>query len=329
MEMDNFIKTLKEDLKRANLILFSNKQITYEIPERSDFHILVLGSLKFNDCAELEANNVIKDFLETSPYFHSITSKPIILKARSCHILFESLILVCYENLNEITLKRFHLKNSHISYEDSIRNPVPIDRYLTGNNQRFFVSCLSFEDGTYELNLYDELLKLKQFVSLGNKAGFKPISIHMNLDVLFVFMAGDSHLEIKSFNLDLKQTSSDVQLFGIQKLCNSFDTENFSTKGFGNFIFIKQKFLLGNRITIVDFQTNTVQWRVDLNYFFDKFYVDLVLKQVTFFCQGRIYVYDIQMNKYVKKMSFLDSDNGLCEFDYFRDGEIYFLTPYE
>lgn len=330
MELENFIKTLKADLSTANLILFSNKKITYAIPERTNFHILDLGTLKFNDCDELVANNVIKDFLGTSPYFSHITRKPNIFNIRSSHILSESLLLVCYDTFNEITLKRFLLKNSHISYQYRFLEKKPERKLLTGNNHQFFVTCACFENGNFELILFDDQLRPKKKNQIAGK-GMEPASIHLTVDNLFVVMASaQNKLTIRRFNMSLEQSTSDVELFGIQLMGKrTFDVKTFSTNGFKDLIFIKQKFLLGTRVTAVDLRTNEVMWRVDLNYFFDKYYVDCEHRQLLFFCQGMTFVYDIASRKYVSTMSFHQSEKCICEFDFFRDGEIYFITPLE
>ena len=95
-----------------------------------------------------------------------------------------------------------------------------------------------------------------------------------------------------------------------------------------NHLFLSQKFIFGTRLNMINYTDGQFIWKIDFFYFFDKFFVDLKMERVVFYCDNHFYVYNMRSKKAVAKMTCKDLDKSLCVFDNNRDGQVYTLIPY-
>ncbi len=61
---------------------------------------------------------------------------------------------------------------------------------------------------------------------------------------------------------------------------------------------------------------------------FDKFYIDLKTEHVIFFCDNHFYMFSIEKNKVISKMTCENLDKSICHIDSNRQGNVYILMPH-
>lgn len=321
--LDKCIDTIKKDIEEAHQATFSNKEFHYEIPDRTNFHINDLGYLKYHDIEVIDKTKETVDHISKSPYFKIQTSVDRVRSVKSFHILRESLMLVCQDERNKVQIIAFHLKSSMLKHEMTLATKKDLFLVCSNSDYLFTLDLLCLESNSLELALYDTNLNILKKV-LVTDAAFKPVIVQMNTELLVV--SDEKVLTMRKFDLDLTETGS-LPLNDVHKFNGSYKDLNMYVGDC--YIFFKQKFLFGTRLSVYNGEGDECLLNVDLFYFFDKFFMDMSARRVVFFCDGKFSIYDMRLKKVVSKMDFQESDKCICEFDYKCGGEVYILYPYQ
>jgi len=319
--LDNLALELNKQLKQVNSIVYCNKKFQSEIPYRKNISLNDIGHLEFTtDDQESTANDQILERIATSPYFNPVNIPSVYLEVKSFHILTDNMIILCQDlTKNQLRIKVFNIKTNKLGNELVLNKSNFFFKVCA--DLSYFLTVDSTEDLFYEIILYDENLSMLTQRKMP-QSEFRIIDTFLNHH-LFVLLK-EKGLKLTIFGPDLNEINT-IPLENIEMYSDSTD---FKINVIEFHLFVCQKFLFGTRINLINYSTAEFMWKIDLCYFFDRFYVDLKTNRILFFCDGHFYKYNMVEKKVICKMTFKDLDKCICHFDANRGGNVHILLPY-
>jgi len=319
-EIDNLTSELNKQLVDVNTLVHGNKRFFNEKPYSKNLSLNDIGHLEFeNEDQPCSVEKKLLEQIQSSPYFNPINIPNVYLEVKSFHILTDTMIVVCHDlTAKKIRIKVFNIKNFKLG------NELVLDKtkffFRVCADYKYFLTIDSAE-ADYEITLYDERLKILTETKILPKE-FIIIDAFLNHH-LFVLIK-DKTLRLKVYNSDLNE----IKTMELDKIEMFQDTNDYKVNVIEFNLYVCSKFLFGTCINQFNYSTGEFLRKFDLFFFFDKFYVDLKTEHIFFFCDSHFFMFSIQKNKVISKMTCENLDKSICHFDSNRQGNVYILMPH-